>query len=69
MDLDFRGGLAEATVGLAYKCKLLIATLHWGACPLVTYSVIFMVTDAKADFLTKPGQVTSLTRNTSMFHN
>ncbi len=26
MDLDFRGGIAEATVGLAYKCKLLMAT-------------------------------------------
>ncbi len=30
MDLDFRVGLAEDTVGLAYKCKLQIATLHWG---------------------------------------
>ncbi len=31
MDLDLnRVGLAEATVGLAYKCKLLIAMLHWG---------------------------------------
>ncbi len=28
MDLDFRFGLAEATVGLVYKCKLQIATLH-----------------------------------------
>ncbi len=28
MDLDFRVGLAEATVGLAYKCKLQIAMLH-----------------------------------------
>ncbi len=36
MDLDFRVGIAEATVGLAYKCKLLMATLHWAwvsACP------------------------------------
>ncbi len=27
MDLDFRVGLAEATVGVAYKCKLQIAVL------------------------------------------
>ncbi len=42
MDLDFRVGIAEATVGLAYKCKLLMATLHWawGTLNRTTYLVV-----------------------------